>query len=58
MKTKRRVVVAAFTILLLAVFLSSATAQTTKAVTITPKPAIVIVHGAPEALVEMLGGVR
>src|SRR6266850_8241991 len=46
MKTNRRVAVPAFTILLLAVLLTAATAQTTKAVTSATKPTIVIVHGA------------
>ena len=45
MKTKRRVVVPAFAILLLAVLLSPAGAQTTRPATET-KPTIVIVHGA------------
>jgi len=46
MKTNRRVAVPAFTILLLAVLLTAATTQTTKAVTSATKPTIVIVHGA------------
>lgn len=46
MKTNRRVAVPAFTILLLAVLLTAATAQTTKPATTATKPTIVIVHGA------------
>jgi pimeloyl-ACP methyl ester carboxylesterase len=45
MKTKQRVVVSAFTVLLLAGLLSDVSAQTTKSATAT-KPTIVIVHGA------------